>query len=66
MQTIQAPSNSPKGGAIGSNSVPLGEGREGAAMLPVATRLASQVICLPMHPYLTNEDIEQVVNNIIK
>lgn len=34
--------------------------------LPIAKKLADQVICLPMHPYLTNEDIERVVNNIIK
>lgn len=34
--------------------------------LPIAKRLAEQVICLPMHPYLTEEDIEQVINSIVK
>ncbi len=33
--------------------------------LSVARRLADQVICLPMHPYLTEEDIERVINAII-
>lgn len=36
-----------------------------AANLPIATRLAEQVICLPMHPYLTVEDINRVLNTII-
>lgn len=34
--------------------------------LPIAKRLAEQVICLPMHPYLTNENIERVINSISK
>lgn len=32
--------------------------------LSVARRLAEQVICLPMHPYLTDEDIERVIKCI--
>lgn len=34
--------------------------------LPVATRIANEVICLPMHHALTNEDIERILNFIIK
>ena len=34
--------------------------------LPVATRLANEVICLPMHHELTNEDINRVIDQIIK
>ena len=33
--------------------------------LPVATKIADQVICLPMHHALTNEDISLVVNAIV-
>jgi dTDP-4-amino-4,6-dideoxygalactose transaminase len=33
--------------------------------LPVATRLANEVICLPMHHGLKQEDIERVVNCIV-
>ena len=32
--------------------------------LPIATKVANQVICLPMHHALTNEDIERVINCI--
>lgn len=32
--------------------------------LPVATRLANEVICLPMHHELSDEDIERVINII--
>lgn len=32
--------------------------------LPVATKIADQVICLPMHHALTNEDVARVVNAI--
>ena len=32
--------------------------------LPVATKIANQVICLPMHHALTNEDVASVVNAI--
>lgn len=32
--------------------------------LPVATRMADQVICLPMHHALTDEDVEKVINLI--
>ena len=35
-----------------------------AANLPVATRLADQVLCLPMHHALTPDDITRVVNAI--
>ena len=34
--------------------------------LPVATKIANEVICLPMHHALTNEDIERVLNCIIE
>ena len=34
--------------------------------LPVATRMANEVICLPMHHVLSDNDIERVVNCIIK
>ncbi len=34
--------------------------------LPVANKIASEVICLPMHHALTDEDIERVINCIIK
>ena len=34
--------------------------------LPVATRLANEVICLPMHHALTDEDIQRVLGEIIK
>lgn len=33
--------------------------------LPIARCLADQVICLPMHPYLTEEGIKRVINCII-
>lgn len=36
-----------------------------ATNMPVATRLAEQVICLPMHPYLAEEDIERVIKAIV-
>ena len=34
--------------------------------LPVATRIADQVICLPMHHALSNEDIERIMYCICK
>lgn len=34
--------------------------------LPVATKIANEVICLPMHHALTDEDIERVLDCIIK
>lgn len=34
--------------------------------LPVATRMADQVICLPMHHDLSNEDVERILNCIKK
>ena len=33
--------------------------------LPVATKLAEQVICLPMHPYLSDDDISRVLNCLL-
>jgi len=37
-----------------------------AANLPIATKIADQVICLPMHHALSNEDVELVINCIKK
>ena len=34
--------------------------------LPIATKIANQVICLPMHHALTSEDIERILNVILK
>jgi len=34
--------------------------------LPVARRIADQVICLPMHHQLTNEDVKRIVDCIVK
>ncbi|MCQ2312928.1 MAG: DegT/DnrJ/EryC1/StrS family aminotransferase [Paludibacteraceae bacterium] len=36
-----------------------------AENLPIAKMLAEQVICLPMHPYLTEEDVERVIKSIV-
>lgn len=36
------------------------------ANLPVATKMADQVICLPMHHLLSKEDVERVIDLIIK
>jgi dTDP-4-amino-4,6-dideoxygalactose transaminase len=33
--------------------------------LPVATRMANEVICLPMYAGLTEEDVERVLNAIL-
>ena len=38
----------------------------GAENLPVATKVANEVICLPMHHQLSDEDIERVLDKIIK
>ena len=38
----------------------------GKANLPVATRMADQVICLPMHHSLSKDDIIRVLNCIVK
>ena len=38
----------------------------GAENLPVATKVANEVICLPMHHQLSDEDIERVLNHIVK
>ena len=37
-----------------------------AENLPVATRIANEVICLPMHHALTDEDIERIIGLIIE
>ena len=37
----------------------------GAENLPVATKVANEVICLPMHHELSDADIERVLNHII-
>lgn len=34
------------------------------ANLPIATKMADQVLCLPMHHALTNEDVERIINAI--
>ena len=34
--------------------------------LPVATRIANEVICLPMHHLLTKEDVEKVIVHIVR
>ena len=34
--------------------------------LPVATRLANEVICLPMHHELSDSDIERVLTHVVK
>ena len=34
--------------------------------LPVATKMANEVICLPMHHELTEADLDRIVNNINK
>ena len=34
--------------------------------LPVATRIANEVICLPMHHALTDENIERILNYFLK
>ena len=34
--------------------------------LPVATKMADEVLCLPMHHALSNEDVERVINCIMK
>lgn len=36
------------------------------ANLPVATRLADEVICLPMHASLTPADVDQIIEQIVK
>lgn len=36
------------------------------ANLPIATKIADQVICLPMHHELTKDDVERVINSIKK
>ena len=38
----------------------------GAENLPVATKIANEVICLPMHHQLTDDDINRVLGHIVK
>ena len=38
----------------------------GAENLPVATKVANEVICLPMHHELTDNDIERIIGEIVK
>ena len=38
----------------------------GAENLPVATKVANEVICLPMHHELTDADIDRILDHIIK
>ena len=38
----------------------------GKENLPVATRMANEVICLPMHHALTFEDVNKVINIVRK
>ena len=37
-----------------------------AEYLPVATKIANEVICLPMHHELSGDDIERIVNIVTK
>lgn len=37
-----------------------------AVNLPIATKIANEVICLPMHHELTDSDIERILNLIVK
>lgn len=37
-----------------------------AENLPVATRIANEVICLPMHHELSNEDLDKILSLIVK
>ena len=48
------------------SSFPMYRGRPSAAPanLPVATRLSSQVICLPMYPGMSDDDVERVVATV--
>ena len=32
--------------------------------LPVATKIANEVICLPIHPNLSDEDVERIINEV--
>jgi dTDP-4-amino-4,6-dideoxygalactose transaminase len=34
--------------------------------LPVATKMANEVICLPMHHALTDEDIQRTLETIVR
>jgi dTDP-4-amino-4,6-dideoxygalactose transaminase len=37
-----------------------------AENLPVATRMADEVICLPMHHEICREDIDRVIEQIVE
>jgi len=49
------------------SSFPMYRGLPSAAPanLPVATRMASQVICLPMYPAMTDDDVARVVATLV-
>lgn len=34
--------------------------------LPVATKMAEKVICLPMHHALSEDDVERIINIIVE
>ncbi len=51
---------------ISSFSTYRGLPSSGAENLPIATRIANEVICLPMHHDLSPEDIERTLNCIIE
>ena len=36
-----------------------------AENLPIATKVADQVLCLPMHHALADEDVKRIINTII-
>jgi dTDP-4-amino-4,6-dideoxygalactose transaminase len=38
----------------------------GAENLPVATRIANEVICLPMHHELSEDDLNRILNLIVR
>ena len=38
----------------------------GPENLPVATRIANEVICLPMHHALSNKDVERILEQIVR
>jgi dTDP-4-amino-4,6-dideoxygalactose transaminase len=33
--------------------------------LPVATKIANEVICLPMHHELSEADLERIINEVV-
>lgn len=51
---------------ISTFSTYRGLSSSGKDNLPVATRIAEEVICLPMHHAMSEEDIDLVINSVIK